>query len=347
MAAFGGWEMPIEYTGIIPEHLAVRRSAGLFDISHMGEILIEGPQSLALIQKLTSNDASRLQDGQIQYSALLNNEGCFVDDVLVHRIGESRYFLCVNASNTDKDFRWIAGHKLEQTSVTDASDRYAQLAMQGPNSADILQPLLNVELKHLRYYWFASTRLMDIECIVARTGYTGEDGFELYFAPEGAERVWALLLDKGSKHGLVPVGLGARNTLRLEAKMALYGHEISDQITPWEADLAWIVKLDKGGFIGKEALIRQKESGPARTLVGFEMTGKGIGRDGYPVMARDVQIGFVTSGGPSPTLNKNIGLAYVPIGFSQTGTEVQIQIRSQRIAAKIVPTPFYKKALKN
>lgn len=341
MAEFGGWDMPIEYSGIIPEHLAVRKTAGLFDISHMGEILIEGPQSLELVQKVTCNDAGRLKDGQIQYSALLYFEGTFVDDILVHRLSQDVYFLCVNASNTAKDFEWVCRQNQFQAKVINASERYSQLALQGPRSVEVLQPLVNVELNQIRYYWLRTGRIQDVKCLITRTGYTGEDGFELYFAPEHSARVWNWLMDAGSDKGLVPVGLGARNTLRLEAKMALYGHEISDTITPWEADLAWIVKLDKGDFVGKEALLRQQAIGPQRKLVGFEMTGKGIGRDGYAVFIGGQQVGYVTSGGPAPFLKKNIGLAYVPATHCAVGTELEIQVRSQRVAARIVKTPFY------
>ena len=271
MAEFGGWEMPIEYAGIVQEHLAVRTAAGLFDISHMGEILVEGAESLDFVQAVTCNDAARLKDGQIQYSALLYPEGTFVDDILVHRFAQGRYFLCVNASNVEKDFDWICSHNRFQANVTNASDRYTQLALQGPNSVRVLQPVVDTDLSQVRYYWFQHGRIQDIECLITRTGYTGEDGFELYFSPDHAERVWNLLLEAGLPHGLAPAGLGARNTLRLEAKMALYGHEISDQITPWEADLAWAVKLSKGDFVGKESLLRQQISGPQRKLVGFEI----------------------------------------------------------------------------
>jgi aminomethyltransferase len=344
MAEFGGWEMPIEYSGIIPEHLAVRTTAGLFDISHMGRIQIEGPQSLNLVQKVSSNDASRLKDGQIHYSALLYPEGTFVDDVLVHRLAPDRYFLCVNASNCETDFEWIQSQNEFQATVTNASDHYAQLALQGPRSVPVLQPLVDLDLSRIRYYWLRMGRVQGVECLITRTGYTGEDGFEIYFAPEHSERMWDLLSESGSKHGLVPVGLGARNTLRLEAKMALYGHEISEKITPWEADLAWIVKLDKGDFVGKQALLAQRATGVQRKLVGFEMTGKGIGRDGYPVWLDDQQVGFVTSGGPSPFLKKNIGLAYVPLRHATVGMELQIKVRTQRIPARIVETPFYSRS---
>ena len=341
MAEFGGWEMPIEYSGIIQEHLAVRSAAGLFDISHMGEIVIEGPASLSLVQYVTCNDASRLKDDQIQYSALLTPEGTFVDDILVHRLSADRYFLCVNAANAEKDFDWISEQNSFDAEVVYDSDQYSQLALQGPKSLKILQPLVNIDLSAVKYYWLKHALIGDLDCLITRTGYTGEDGFELYFDPEESERVWNLLMDAGSKDGLIPAGLGARNTLRLEAKMALYGHEISDQVTPWEADLAWVVKLDKGDFLGKEALLEQKAAGIRKKLVGFEMVGKGIGRDGYPVLINGDQAGLVTSGGPSPSLKKNIGLAYVPISHSDVGKEIEIQVRTQAVPARIVKTPFY------
>ncbi|MCI0719838.1 MAG: glycine cleavage system aminomethyltransferase GcvT [Acidobacteria bacterium] len=343
MAAFGGWDMPIEYSGVIQEHLAVRNAAGLFDISHMGEILIEGPNSLRLIQRVTCNDASRLKDEQIQYSALLTPEGTFVDDILVHRLSPDRYFLCVNASNAEKDFDWIFQRNAFNATVVNVSDAYTQLALQGPKAFKILQPLVDADLATIKYYWLRRGKIADLHCLFTRTGYTGEDGFELYFDPRSSEHVWNLLMEAGSGEGLVPAGLGARNTLRLEAKMALYGHEISDQTTPWEADLAWVVKLEKGEFIGKEALLRQKEVGIQRKLVGFEMVGKGIGRDGYPVLIDRQQAGFVTSGGPSPYLKKNIGLAYVPVSHSEVGMEIEIQVRTQAVPARIVKTPFYTK----
>ena len=342
MAEFGGWEMPIEYTGIIEEHLAVRQAAGLFDISHMGQILIEGPESLKLIQYVTSNDVARLKDYQIHYSALLYPQGTFVDDILVHRFGQQSYFLCVNASNTDKDFQWIVHQNHFDAQVSNVSQQYSQLAVQGPKAVSIVQPLSNIDLRTIKYYWLSFAQVHGKECLVTRTGYTGEDGFEIYCAPEVTEDLWNLIMDAGRPYGIVPAGLGARNTLRLEAKMALYGHEISDQITPWEADLGWIVRLEKGEFVGREALTRQKDSGIQRKLVGFEMIGRGIGRDGYPVFIEGVEAGYVTSGCPSPYLKKNIGLAYVPAAQSQIGTLIEIQVRSQLCSAKIVETPFYR-----
>lgn len=343
MAEFGGWDMPIEYSGIIQEHLAVRNTAGLFDISHMGEILVEGPESSALVQKVTCNDASRLQDGQAQYSALLYPNGTFVDDILVHRMSEHRYFICVNASNTDKDYEWISRQNSFDTVVNNVSEDYTQLAIQGPEAVKILQQCVDIDLGPIRYYWFQSGKCDGVKSILARTGYTGEDGFEIYFAPDFSEQIWNKLLQVGAPKGLIPVGLGARNTLRLEAKLALYGHEISDQITPWEADLAWIVKMAKADFVGRNALLEQQQSGIHRKLVGFEMEGKGIGRDGYSVVIDGQPVGSVTSGGPAPYLRKNLGLAYVPLSHTQVGTSIGIQVRSQLVPARIVETPFYKR----
>jgi len=335
--------MPVEFSGIIEEHLAVRNAAGIFDICHMGELLIEGPEALPLIQWVTPNDASSLKIGQIQYSALLTAHGTFVDDILVYKMREDCFFLCVNAANAEKDFEWIKSHNRFQTAVTDVSNDFAQLALQGPQSRNILQPLIDIDLSTLRYYWFQEGHLDGIPAIISHTGYTGEDGFELYLKPEEAEKVWCRLLDSGRPFGLIPVGLGARNTLRLEAKMALYGHEISDQITPWEADLNWIVKMKKGDFVGRQALEKQAQSGIQKKLAGFEMMGKGIARDGYPVLHQGKECGWVTSGSPSPTLRKNIGLSYLPADLTSPGLELEIQVRSNRVPAIVVNTPFYKR----
>jgi aminomethyltransferase len=343
MAEFGGWDMPIEYSGIIQEHLAVRNAAGLFDISHMGELLVKGPESLALLQKVTCNDASKLQDGQAQYSGLLYPNGTFVDDILVHRISGHSYFICVNASNTDKDYEWICRQNRFGATVANTSEEYTQLAIQGPKAAGILQRCVNIDLGPMRYYWFRLGKCDGVDSIIARTGYTGEDGFEIYFSPEFSEQIWTKLLAVGAAEGLIPVGLGARNTLRLEAKMALYGHEISDQTTPWEADLGWIVKMEKGDFVGKDALGQQQQTGITKKLVGFEMEGKGIGRDGYAVVINGEVVGSVTSGGPAPYLKKNLGLAYVPVGHTEVGTAIGIQVRRQLVSARVVKTPFYKR----
>lgn len=340
---FGGWEMPVEYSGIVNEHLKVRTAVGLFDVSHMGEIDIRGKEALALVQQLTSNDASKLADGQIQYSGLTTHEGTFVDDLLVHRFGPDHYFLCVNASNTDKDFEWILKNNHFDAEVKNVSADYTQLAIQGPRARDVLQRLTSTDLNHIKYYWFTQGKIDEVEAIISRTGYTGEDGFEIYFDPRESERIWNRIIEAGAGDGIVPTGLGARNTLRLEAKMVLYGHEIDDTTTVLEADLGWICKLQKGDFNGRGALVQQKQEGLKRILVGFEMMDAGIARDHYPVLINGHAIGHVTSGSPAPYLKKNIGLAYVLVEHSAIGTEIQIQIRNRTVAAKIVPTPFYKR----
>jgi aminomethyltransferase len=348
MVDFGGWDMPVEYSGIIAEHLAVRTAAGLFDVSHMGEIEIRGPHALALIQYVTSNDASRLVNGQAQYSGLLTSAGTFVDDLLVHRISESHYLLCVNASNQDRDFDYIREHNLSGhfgAQLENAGPRYSQLALQGPRALDILRKLTAEPVADLRYYHFAFGHVCGIACMIARTGYTGEDGFELYFSAHHAERLWNDLLETGREHGLLPCGLGARNTLRLEAAMCLYGHEIDETTTVWEANLGWICKLDKGEFLGREALLAQKQSGVPRRLVGFEMECRLIARDGYPVWIAGNPAGKVTSGSPAPFLKKNIGMAYVPTASSARGTALEVGIRANREPARIVATPFYKRAV--
>lgn len=344
MVDFGGWEMPVEYSGILNEHLKVRTAAGLFDVSHMGEIDIRGREALALIQQITSNDASKLVDGQIQYSGLTTYKGTFVDDLLVHRMGPEHYFLCVNASNTDKDYDWIVKNNRFDAEVRNVSARYSQLAIQGPHAHAILQRLTTADLNAIKYYWFTTGRVDGVEAIISRTGYTGEDGYEIYFDPAESEHLWSRLMDVGAKEGITPTGLGARNTLRLEAKMALYGHEIDDTTTVLEADLGWICKLQKGDFNGREALLKQQQEGIKRILVGFEMTEAGIARDHYPVSIDGKTVGHVTSGSPAPFLKKNIGLAYVPVTHSAIGAEIQIQIRQRAASARIVATPFYKRS---
>ncbi len=343
MGAFGGWEMPIEYTGIVREHLAVRTRVGLFDVSHMGEIEIDGPGSLALVQQVTCNDAGRLRLGQIQYSALLTEQGTFVDDILVHRLEESRFLLCVNAGNTGNDFRHICRQNRFGARVTDASDQYVQLAVQGPESEQVLQSLVDLDLSEIGYYRFRSGRVQDVRGLIARTGYTGEDGFEIYVPPTAAEAVWEGLSRAGRSRELLPAGLGARNTLRLEAKMALYGHEIDGETTPWEAGLGWMVRMDKPDFTGKAALAAQLEAGVQKKLVGFEMRGPGIGRDGYDVLRNGQRIGWVTSGSPAPFLRKNIGLAYVNEGEVFPGNRLDIQVRKRLVPAEVVKTPFYRR----
>jgi aminomethyltransferase len=346
MVDFGGWDLPIQYSaGTVEEHMAVRKAAGVFDVSHMGEIEIRGPQSLALIQYLTSNDATKLADNQAQYTAITYPEGTFVDDVLVHRFGQDHFFLCVNASNTDKDFDWISDHaRVFDVDVKNVSANYTQLAIQGPKALDILQPMADVDPGAIKYYWFRLGHIDGVPAIISRTGYTGEDGFEIYFDPRESERIWDRIIETGKPHGLLPCGLAARNTLRLEAKMALYGNDIDHTTTVLEADLGWICKLDKGDFIGRDRLIDQKEKGLTRKLVGFEMVDKGIARDHCPILIDGKEAGIVTSGSPAPFLKKNIGLAYLPIEKANIGTHFEIDVRGRRLAAKVVQTPFYKRS---
>jgi len=344
MVNFGGWDMPVEYSGIISEHLATRTAVGLFDVSHMGEIEIRGPRALDLVQKVTCNNAAKLATGQAQYSGLMTPEGTFVDDLLVHKISDTHYFLCVNAANQDKDFEHIRTHNTFGVEVENAGVRYTQLALQGPKALSILQSFTKILLMQMKYYRFTFGRVNAVDCLIARTGYTGEDGFEIYFSPEHSEKMWFDLLEAGKPEGLLPCGLGARNTLRLEACMCLYGHEIDDTTTVWEANLSWICKIDKGDFLGRAVLVRQKERGVERTLVGFEMQDRLIARDGFPVLAAGQHVGRVTSGSPAPFLKKNIGMAYVPVKLSAPGTEIQVNIRGNQATARIVPTPFYKRA---
>ncbi|MCI0661868.1 MAG: glycine cleavage system aminomethyltransferase GcvT [Acidobacteria bacterium] len=345
MIDFGGWDMPVQYpAGTIEEHLAVRSSAGLFDVSHMGEIEIRGPQALELVQMITSNDASKLSEGQIQYSALTYPEGTFVDDILVHRVRGDHFFICVNAANTEKDFTWMHGQAgIFDAEVTNTSANYSQLAIQGPKSLAILQSLTDIDLGAIKYYWFKSGRVNGVSAMIARTGYTGEDGFEVYLDPAETEGTWNKILDTGREHGLLPCGLAARNTLRLEAKMALYGNDIDQTTTVFEADLGWICKLGKGDFIGRDTLRRQKETGVDRKLVGFEVTDRGIARDHNPILIEGKEVSVVSSGSPAPFLKKNIGLAYLPIEHSAIGSPIEIDVRGRKLAAVVVQTPFYKR----
>lgn len=344
MVDFGGWDMPVQYSGIIDEHLAVRRAAGVFDVSHMGEIEISGPEAARLTDYVTTNAVGKLKDGQIHYSGLLYEHGGFVDDILVHRVSADRFFLCVNASNQEKDWEHIRQHNKFDAEVTFASDRYSQIAVQGPKALATLQKLTRTDLAAIRYYWFADGEVSGAAARIARTGYTGEDGFEIYIAAGEAVRLWGEILEAGAEFGVKPAGLGARNTLRLEAKMALYGHEIDASILPFEADLGWIVKMDKGEFVGRGALQGLLDKGLKRRLAGFEMRGRGIGRDGYEVTVDGAAAGWVTSGGPSPTLNKNIGLCYLPAADAVIGRTIHVMIRNQAVEAVTVPTPFYKRA---
>ena len=341
---FGGWEMPVQYAGILEEHRAVRERVGLFDVSHMGELEFRGAGALAALQRLTCNDVARLADGRIHYSALLTERGTFVDDILVYRRSADSYLVVVNASNTPKDFAWASRHVADgEVRVEDQSDSYALIAVQGPKAAGLLRRVSTPDPTDLPYYGFReATTVCGATALVSRTGYTGEDGFEVYCGPEDAERIFRALLAEGKADGVQPCGLGARDTLRLEAKMALYGNDIDDTITPWEADLAWIVKMNKGEFIGREALAAQKQAGVARRLAGFEMVDRGIARHGYPAKT-PAGGGVVTSGTHSPTLGKPIGLALLPAGAGAIGAEFDVEIRGRDARARVIPTPFYKR----
>jgi aminomethyltransferase len=343
MVDFEGWDMPVQYSGVLEEHHAVRKAVGVFDVSHMGEIEIRGPEAERLVNYIATNDTARLVDGQAHYSALLYEHGGFVDDILVHRVSANHFFICVNAANQDKDFAHIREHNRFDATVDNSGECFAQIAVQGPRALDTLQKLTAVPLTEIRYYHFRDGDILGVAARIARTGYTGEDGFEIYIPPSEAPRLWEEILFAGAEFGIRPCGLGARNTLRLEAKMALYGHEIHASITPWEADLGWIVKIDKGAFVGREALLRQKERGVTRKLIGFEMRGRGIGRDGYEVCLNGLGAGWVTSGGPAPSLNKNIGLCYLPIDQARIGQGIQIMVRGQPVEAVTVATPFHKR----
>ncbi len=345
MVEFGGWDMPVQFSGIIDEHTAVRERAGLFDVSHMGEITFKGPQALELLQVLTCNDVSKMQDGRCQYNGLLYPTGGFVDDILIYRNAEDDYLVVVNASNTDKDFEWIAGAiDGRDVDVRNASADWAQLALQGPRAEEVLARLTDLDLSAIKYYRFANGKVDGVDAIVSRTGYTGEDGFEVYVAPDASPQLFRRMLEAGREFNVLPCGLGARDTLRLEAKMALYGNDIDHSTTPYEADLGWIVKLDKGEFHGRDVLLREKEEGISRKLIGFEMVDRGIARHGYPIVSGGEEIGVVTSGTHSPTLKKAIGLAYVPIDRTEEGAELPIEIRGKETRAKVVPTPFYKRS---
>ncbi len=343
MVDFSGWDMPVEYSGITREHLAVRTAAGLFDVSHMGEIEVHGPKALELLQHVTSNDVARLQDNQAQYSALMLATGCAIDDCVVHRFGPDHYFICVNAANTDKDYEWVAQCNSWGVEVRNVSAHYSQIALQGPKALEIITRLTDTNPGDLKYYWFRRARCAGVKGILARTGYTGEDGFEFYFPPAASAELWNTLLDAGRAEGLIPCGLGARNTLRLEAGFALYGHELDEQTTLLEANLGWIAKLEKGNFLGREVLARQRAQGIPKKLIGFEMLDRAPARDGYAVCIDGKSAGRVTSGSPAPFLKKNIGMAFVPPTATAVGREIQIEIRGRQAPARIAPLPFYKR----
>ena len=349
MVDFGGWEMPVEYSGLIAEHKAVRTRAGLFDVSHMGEIQLRGPEALDAVQHVSMNDASKLAEGQAQYSALLTERGTFLDDILVHKLSPNDYLLVVNAGTCAKDFAWVRQQSQRfHCHVNDYSGYYAQLAIQGPQALSVLQKLTNVDLAAIKNYWFTWGTVCGVaNVLIARTGYTGEDGFEIYVPADEAisQRIWSEVRESGRDVDLLPCGLGARNTLRLEAAMPLYGHEIDEQTNVFEAGLERFCKLDKPEFVGQQAMIAAREAGgPRRKLVGLEMTGRGIGRDGYPVLdASGQKIGVVTSGSPAPFLQKNIALAYVPVEQGAVGTELAVEVRSQPVTARVTALPFYRR----
>jgi aminomethyltransferase len=356
MVDFNGWDMPVEYPaaigcGIISEHMAVRTGVGIFDVSHMGDIRLAGPQALAAVQHISMNDASRLAVGQAQYSALLYPQGTFVDDVIVHRLGEDEYLLVINAGTREKDFNWVRDNTLQfDCKVENLSDDFTQIAIQGPKAVDVLQKLTDANLSAVKFYWVTRGTVCGLKNIlIARTGYTAEDGFEIYVPADEATsaRVWNEILSAGKEFGLVPCGLGARNTLRLEGKLPLYGHEISDTINVWEAGLDRFCKMEKPEFVGRAALEKARAGGLTRSLVGMEMIERGIARDGYKVLdGGGREIGYVTSGSPAPFLKKNIALAYVPPEFAAVGAAVKVEIRGQGVGAQVVPTPFYKRPKK-
>jgi aminomethyltransferase len=351
MVDFGGWDMPVQYpAGTVAEHLRTRTRAGLFDVSHMGEIDVRGVEAISFVNGLVSNDASKLVDGQAQYSALTTPQGTVIDDLLVYRIAADHLLLVVNAGTTEKDWEWIKSHHTNQhVELRNVSTDFCQIALQGPEALRILQSLSDISLAEIKYYHFRNGKVDGISGIISRTGYTGEDGFEVYAAAEKAEHLWNKILDAGdfgTDDGVLPCGLAARNTLRLEAGMALYGHEIDETTTLLEANLGWICKLNKGDFTGRDALAKQKEAGVAKRLVGFEVTERGIARDDQEVLVDGQRVGRVTSGSPAPFLKKNIGMAYLPPEYANEGRELQIDVRGRLVGARIVPTPFYKREKK-
>jgi aminomethyltransferase len=345
MVPFCGWDMPVEYSSIVAEHMAVRERAGLFDVSHMGEIEIAGKDALAAVQRITSNDASKLQVGQAQYSALLSPRGTFVDDLLVYRLAPAHFLLVVNASRIAQDYAHIAEHiqPAGDAVAVDASSRYALLAVQGPRALEVVQQLTAVDLAAIKYYWFAHGEVASVRATISRTGYTGEDGFEIFVPPQSADRVWQAVVETGRNVDLIPCGLGARDTLRLEAAMRLYGNDIDETTTVLEADLGWIVGWQKPDFMGASVLRRQKTEGVRQKLVGFEMIDRGIARQDYPIHIGESKVGRVTSGTQTPYLKKAIGLGYVPVEHAEPGSEFDVDIRGRRTRAKVVPTPFYRR----
>jgi aminomethyltransferase len=345
MVPFAGWEMPVEYAGITSEHMAVRTRAGIFDVSHMGEIEIAGKNAEAAVQRIACSDPAKLKVGQAQYSGLLTPDGTFLDDMIIYRMAPVHFLIVVNASNTTRDFAWISEQvkSVGDAAAIDSSSRYALIALAGPASQEVLQPLTGVELGDIAPFWFANGEVANARATIARTGYTGEDGFEIFVPPNMADRVWQALLESGRSVDLVPAGLGARDTLRLEASMRLYGNDIDETTTVLEAGLGWVIGWSNETFIGRDRLLEQKASGVTRRLVGFEMIDRGIARHGHRVMQGDAPVGVVTSGTQTPFLGKAIGMAYVPVDRAAPGSEIHIDIRGRAAAARVVPMPFYKR----
>lgn len=344
---FGGWALPLEYSGIIPEHEAVRKKAGIFDVSHMGEITVKGADAEKYLQMLLTNDISLLNMNQIAYTTMCYPHGGVVDDLLVYKYSKEDYLLVVNASNTEKDFEWLKENQFGNTEILNVSEGYAQIALQGPLAQTILQKTTEKDLNEIEFYYFSDNiSIGNIKTLVSRTGYTGEDGFELYFAYDKAQEMWDLLLNSGKEEGLLPAGLGARDTLRFEAALPLYGHELDENITPLEAGLGFCVKLNKDDFIGKEALVKQKAETLKRKIIGFEMIDRGIPRSSYEVFAEGRKIGHVTTGSYSPTLKKNIGLALIESPYAKEGSEFEIAIRNKNLRAQVIKKPFYIKKYK-
>lgn len=340
MVEFAGWDMPVQYEGLIEEHESVRTRAGLFDVSHMGEVVFRGPRALEALNRIFTNDLRRVVDGQAQYGCLCRESGGIVDDVVVYRRSAEDLLVCVNAANRSKDFEWLRDHA-GGTDVQNESDDWVQLAIQGPKAAGVVQALTKVDLSAIHTFHFAHGDVAGIRCMIARTGYTGEDGFELFCRPDRGVSLWSALIEAGKASGLVPAGLGARDTLRLEMAYRLYGSDMDDGTTPLEAGLAWVVKTDKGDFIGRDVILRQKQGGVPRKLVGFVLKDPGIARHGYDVRSDGQKVGAVTSGTKSPSLKVSIGLAYVPPALAAEGSTFAIDIRGRPAAAQVVKTPFY------
>jgi len=344
MVPFAGWEMPVQYRSAVEEHHVTRNAAGLFDVSHMGEVFFEGPAALESLQRLTTNDLRQCADGQAQYNCMLRPGGGMVDDIVVYRFHAEKFLVCVNAGNRDKDVAWMLAEGTRPgCTVTDRGDDFAQLAVQGPKATALLQTITATDLSTIKTYWFATGAVAGIEAIIARTGYTGEDGFELFVAPDKAAALWDALIEAGNPFGLEPAGLGARDSLRLESCYRLYGNDMDENTTPLEAGLAWIVKLDKGDFIGRDALVAQKAAGLPQRIAGFKLVEKGIARHDYPVLHEGQKVGRVTSGTLTPTVKESVGMAYLPPALCKEGTAIQVEVRGKPVAAVVAKTPFYKR----